>query len=58
MRWLRGLGLVGAVVMATTALANPVRANPGVTPGMKSRLKTAHAQRVSRLKATTAAITS
>ncbi len=35
MRWLRGLGLVGAVVMAATALANPVRANPGVTPGMK-----------------------
>src|ERR1700745_2602176 len=35
MRWLRGVGLVGAVVMAATALATPVRANPGVTPGMK-----------------------
>ncbi len=35
MGWLRGLGLVGAVVIAATALANPVRANPGVTPGIK-----------------------
>src|SRR5262249_61235976 len=35
MPWLRGLGLVGAVVMAATALAGPVRANPGVTPGIK-----------------------
>ena len=36
MRWLRGLGLVGAVAIAATALANPVRANPGVEPGMKA----------------------
>jgi hypothetical protein len=35
MRWLRGLGLVGAVVIAATALANPVRAHPGVEPGIK-----------------------
>lgn len=35
MRWLRGLGLVGAVVVAATMLANPVWADPGVTPGMK-----------------------
>ncbi|OBH10173.1 MULTISPECIES: trypsin [unclassified Mycobacterium] len=35
MRWLRGLGLVGAVVVATMALANPARADSGVTPGMK-----------------------
>jgi hypothetical protein len=35
MRWLRGLGLVGAAVIAATALANPVRANPGVEPGIK-----------------------
>lgn len=35
MRWLRGLGLVGAVVIAATCLANPVRANPGVEPGIK-----------------------
>lgn len=35
MRWLRGLGLVGAVVIAATALANPVWANPGVEPGIK-----------------------
>lgn len=35
MRLLRGLGLVGAVVVAATALAYPVRADPGVTPGMK-----------------------
>ncbi|MGD1280557.1 trypsin [Mycobacterium seoulense] len=34
-RWLRGLGLVGAVVVAATMLANPVWADPGVTPGMK-----------------------
>lgn len=34
MRWLPGLGLFGAVVVAT-ALAGPVGANPGVTPGMK-----------------------
>ncbi|MGO9927666.1 MAG: S1 family peptidase [Mycobacterium sp.] len=37
--WLRTLGLVGAmvtvVVVAATALANPARANPGVTPGMR-----------------------
>jgi hypothetical protein len=33
---LRGLGLVGAVVVAAaTALANPVLADPGVTPGIK-----------------------
>src|ERR1700730_8782372 len=35
MRWLRGLGLVAAVVIAATALANPARAHPGVEPGMK-----------------------
>lgn len=35
MRWLRGLGLVGAVVVAASTLANPVWAAPGVTPGMK-----------------------
>lgn len=35
MRWLRGLGIVGAAIIAATALANPVRANPGVVPGMK-----------------------
>ncbi|MGZ4584394.1 MAG: S1 family peptidase [Mycobacterium sp.] len=35
MRWLRGLGLVGAVVVAATTLANPVQADPGVTPGIK-----------------------
>ncbi len=35
MRWLRGLGLVGSVVIAATVLANPVRANPGVEPGIK-----------------------
>jgi hypothetical protein len=29
------LGLVVAVFIAATALANPVRANPGVAPGMK-----------------------
>jgi hypothetical protein len=32
---LRGFGLVGAVVVAATALANPVRADPGVMPGIK-----------------------
>ena len=35
MRWLRGLGLVGAVVVAATTLADPVWADPGVTPGIK-----------------------
>ncbi|OBG55825.1 MULTISPECIES: trypsin [unclassified Mycobacterium] len=35
MRWLRGLGLVGAVVVAATTLANPARADGGVTPGIK-----------------------
>ncbi len=35
MRWLRGLGAIGAVVIAATALANPVLANPGAAPGMK-----------------------
>lgn len=35
MRWLQGSGLVGAVVMAATVLANPVQAHPGVTPGIK-----------------------
>lgn len=35
MPWRRGLGLVGAAVMAATAVACPVRANPGVTPGIK-----------------------
>ncbi|OBA71607.1 trypsin [Mycobacterium sp. 1554424.7] len=34
-RWLRGLGLVGAVVIAATCFANPVQANPGVEPGIK-----------------------
>jgi hypothetical protein len=29
------LGLVGSVVIAATVLANPVRANPGVEPGIK-----------------------
>lgn len=32
---LRRLGMVGALVVAATALANPARANPGVTPGMR-----------------------
>jgi hypothetical protein len=32
---LRGLGLVGAVVVAATVFGNPARADPGVTPGMK-----------------------
>lgn len=35
MRWLRGLGLVGAVVVAATTLVNPARADDGVTPGIK-----------------------
>lgn len=35
MRWLRGLGMVGAAAMAATALAAPAVAGPGVTPGMK-----------------------
>lgn len=35
MRWLRSLGLVGAVLAAATALANPAQADPGVTPGIK-----------------------
>lgn len=35
MRWLRGLGVIGAVVVAATALANPARADAGVTPGIK-----------------------
>lgn len=35
MRWLRGLGLVGAMVVAATTLANPARADDGVTPGIK-----------------------
>lgn len=35
MRWLRGLGLVGAVVSVGMVLANPVWANPGVEPGIK-----------------------
>ncbi|OBH89444.1 S1 family peptidase [Mycobacterium sp. E2733] len=35
MRWLRGLGLVGALVVAATTLANPARADAGVTPGIK-----------------------
>ncbi|OBG30151.1 S1 family peptidase [Mycobacterium sp. 852002-51057_SCH5723018] len=34
-RWVRGLGLFGAAVMAATALAFPVRADPGVAPGIK-----------------------
>jgi hypothetical protein len=33
--WLRGLGLVGAVIVAATALADPARADPGLTPGIK-----------------------
>jgi hypothetical protein len=35
MPWWRGLGLVGAVVVAATAFAYPVRANPGITPGIR-----------------------
>ncbi|OBG00077.1 trypsin [Mycobacterium sp. 852014-52450_SCH5900713] len=35
LQWLRGLGLVGAVLVAATALANPARADAGVTPGIK-----------------------
>ncbi|ORB71478.1 S1 family peptidase [Mycobacterium scrofulaceum] len=35
MRWLRGWGLVGAVVVASTTLASPARAEAGVTPGIK-----------------------
>jgi hypothetical protein len=35
MPWLRGLGLVSAVVVAATALANPAPADPGLTPGVK-----------------------
>ncbi|OBG99822.1 MULTISPECIES: S1 family peptidase [unclassified Mycobacterium] len=35
MPWLRGLGLVGAAVIAATAVANPVLADPGVAPGIK-----------------------
>lgn len=35
MRWLRGLGMVGALVVAATTLANPGWADPGVMPGMK-----------------------
>jgi hypothetical protein len=33
--WLRGLGLIGAAVVAATAVASPVRAHPGVTPGIR-----------------------
>jgi hypothetical protein len=32
---LRGLGLVGAVVVTATGLANPAHADPGLTPGIK-----------------------
>jgi hypothetical protein len=35
MRWLRGLGIVGSVVIAATTLANPVLAGPGAMPGMR-----------------------
>jgi hypothetical protein len=35
MPWLRRLGLVGAVGVALTALAAPVSADPGLTPGIK-----------------------
>jgi hypothetical protein len=35
MRGLRGLGLAGAVVVAAAVLAGPVRADPGVTPGIR-----------------------
>jgi hypothetical protein len=35
MRWLRGLGLVSAVAVAATTLANPAQADPGVAPGIK-----------------------
>ncbi|OBH83834.1 trypsin [Mycobacterium sp. E2989] len=35
MRWLPGLGLVGAVFVAATMLANPARADGSVTPGIK-----------------------
>jgi hypothetical protein len=35
MPWSRGLGLVGAVIVAATALADPVLADPGLTPGIK-----------------------
>jgi len=34
-RWLRGLGPVGVVVMAAVVMASPVLAAPGVTPGIK-----------------------
>jgi hypothetical protein len=32
---LRGLGLVGAVIVTATGLANPAHADPGPTPGIK-----------------------
>lgn len=35
MRWWRGLGVSGAVVIAATTLANTVWADPGVAPGIK-----------------------
>lgn len=35
MRWLRGLGIVGAVAIVATALANPAKAGLDVTPGIK-----------------------
>ncbi|ORV92755.1 trypsin [Mycobacterium interjectum] len=35
LRRLRGLGAIAAVVIAATALAHPVLADPGVAPGMK-----------------------
>jgi hypothetical protein len=33
--WLRGFGLVGATVMAATALTSPARAEQGPTPGIQ-----------------------
>lgn len=35
MRWLRGWGLVGALIVTATMPANPARADAGVTPGIK-----------------------
>lgn len=35
MGWLRGLGLVGALVVAATTVAHPAGADPGVMPGMQ-----------------------
>jgi hypothetical protein len=61
MPWLRGLGLVGAVVMAATAVATTALADPDLvsrpTPGMHVVTEAAGAQQLSRPKITTAATT-